>query len=91
MSIDINGLRYEIGIGTDVSRPDAKNGAFIEMRALDTPGPNPFLIAFRLNSTGAITVSMYREDIDLAVLKYFLQVTEHELDPNHWPLWEDLG
>jgi hypothetical protein len=45
MDIEIEGYRYEILIGTDVSRLEARNGAFIEMHALDTPGTNPLLFA----------------------------------------------
>jgi hypothetical protein len=47
MDIEIEGHRYEIRIGTDVARPEARNGAFIELHALDTRGMNPSLFAFR--------------------------------------------
>jgi hypothetical protein len=89
MDIEIEGHRYEILIGTDVARPDARNGAFIEMHALDTPGTNPLLFAFRWNTTGKVTISMYRQDVPLEVLKYFLQVVEQEFA--QWPLWENPG
>jgi hypothetical protein len=72
-----------------VARPEAKDGASIEMHALDTPGTNPLLFAFRWNAAGKVTISMYREDVPLEVLKYFLQVVEQEFA--QWPLWEKPG
>ena len=87
MDIEIEDHRYEILIGTDVARPEARSGAFIEMHGLDTPGTNPLLFAFRWNATGKVTISMYREDVPLEVLKYFLQVVEQEFA--QWPLWEN--
>lgn len=86
MDIDIEGHRYEILIGTDVARP-ARNGAFIEMNAIDAPGTNPLLFAFRWNPNGKVTISMHRQDVPLEVLKYFLNVVEKEFA--QWPLWEN--
>jgi hypothetical protein len=87
MDIKIDGHRHEILIGTDVARPESKSGgAYIEMHALDTPGTNPFLFAYRSNETGKITISMYRPDVPLEALKYFLQVVEQEFA--QWPLWK---
>src|SRR5262249_11211260 len=64
MDMMIDGHRYEILVGTDVSRPEAKKGgAYVEMHDLDTPGTNPFLFAFRCNQTGKITMSAYRDDV----------------------------
>ena len=81
---EISGQRYEILLGTDVSRPDARNGYFIEMHALDSPGTNPFLFAFRSNVTKAITISAYRSDLPLEVLRYFIRVVEEEFAK--WPI-----
>ena len=89
MDIAIEGQRYEILIGTDVARPEARNGAFIEMQALDTPGTNPLLFAFRWNATGKVTISMYRQDVPLEALKYFLLVVEQEFA--QWRLWKNPG
>jgi hypothetical protein len=85
---EIEGRRYEILIGTDVSRPDARNGAFIEMDDLDAGG-EVILFAFRSNASGKITVSMYRQDVPLEVLMHFLRVASEELSVERWPLWAD--
>lgn len=87
MPIEIDGRRYEIVIGT--ARLEPGFGAFIEMRELDTPDESTFLFAFRLNSTGKVTVSMYRRDIPLEVVAYFLQVAAEELSTERWPLSPD--
>jgi hypothetical protein len=86
--IQINGRRYEIVIGTDVARPEARDGAFVEMWALDSPDTKFVLQAFRWNKTGAITSSAFRRDVPLEVLKYFLQVAEEVFA--EWPRWGDL-
>ncbi len=89
MAIEIEGGRYEIVIGTDVSRPDARNGAFIEMRELDPRDAAMFLFAFRSNADGKITISMYRQDVPLEVVTYFVRVAAKELSTEHWPLWKE--
>ncbi|WP_439632291.1 hypothetical protein [Gemmata sp.] len=89
MAIEIEGQRYEIVIGTDVSRPSARNGAFLEMRALDRPHEGIILIAFRSNASGKITISAYRQDIPLEILDRFLRIAAEELSTTHWPLWVD--
>ncbi len=84
MCIEIDGHRYEILLGTDVSRPDARKGCFIEMHALDCPGTNPIWFAFRYNETGAVTITAYRDDVPLPVLKHFLRVVEETFAT--WPI-----
>ena len=87
MAIEIEGHHYEVVVGTDVSRPDARNGAFVEMRELDTPGKPIILIAFRSNADGRVTISVYRQDVPLEVLAFFLRVASEELSVERWPLW----
>jgi hypothetical protein len=87
MAIEIGGRRYETIIGTAQLKPGF--GAFIEMRELDTPDLATFLFAFRLHSTGKVTVSMYRQDVPFEVVAYFLRVASEELSTERWPLSED--
>lgn len=89
MVIEIDGRRYEIVFGT--ARLQAGLGVFIEMRGLDTTEDAPFLFAFRLNSTGKVTVSMYRQDVPLEVLNDFLRIASEELSIQRWPLCNEDG
>lgn len=91
MSIVIDGRRYEVVIGTDTSGPFEHHRAWVEMCALDTPGWDTFLVAFRSNTTGKITVTMYRQDVPMELLTYFLRVAGKELSTDRWPLWADPG
>jgi hypothetical protein len=87
VTIEIDGHLYEILIGTDVARAEAANGAFLEMHALDTPGTNPVLFAFRSNESDKVDISLFRPHVDLTVLKFFLRVVEEEFA--RWPLLKD--
>jgi hypothetical protein len=87
MAIEIDGRKYEILIGTDTSGPFEQNRAWVEMRALDTLGWDTFLVAFRSNATGKVTVTMYQQDVPVEVLTYFLRVAGEELSTDRWPLW----
>ena len=86
MPIEIDNHQYEIVFATDLSGIKAKQRAMMEINALDTPGPNPFLIASRWNETAKVTITMYRNDMPLEVLNYFLRVVEEEFAK--WPLWD---
>jgi hypothetical protein len=86
--IEIAGHHYEILFGTDVSRPDARNGVFIEMNELGGSGVNPIIFAFRSNASLEITISMYREDVALQVLLIFLRVVQEEFAK--WPADDGL-
>ncbi len=79
MDIEVSGQRYQIIFGT------AGVDTFIEMHALDTPGPNPLLFALRQSTTGKVTISMYREGVPLEVVRFFLSFAEQEFA--RWPLW----
>jgi hypothetical protein len=89
MAIEIDSHRYEIVIGTDTSGTFERNRAFVEMRALDTPGWDTLLVAFRSNATGKVTISMYQQDVPVEVLSYFLRVASEELSIDRWPLWDN--
>ena len=82
--IEIDGHKYEIVFGTDVSRPNARGGVYIEMNALDSPGIKPILFAFRFDCDGRIEISMYRQDLPINVVKYFLREVEDEFA--RWPI-----
>lgn len=86
MAIEIEDHFYEIVIGTDVSRPDARNGVFVEMQQMDSPDQPTVLFAFRSNADGKITISMYRQDMPLEVLTYFVRVASEELSTERWPI-----
>jgi hypothetical protein len=88
MKIEMQGQWYEILFGTDVSRPtERKGGAYIEMHGDDANGNNLFLFAYRQNETGKVTITMYREDVPLEVIAYFLKVVEEQF--TRWPIVGD--
>lgn len=85
---EIGGKRYDIVIGTDVSRPGGQNGAYIEMRDLDA-NREVILFAFRSNASGKVTISMYRQAVPLDVMAHFLRIASAELSIDNWPLWAE--
>jgi hypothetical protein len=86
MMIQIDGRTFKIVLGSNVGHADLPEGCFIELWDMETPERSVILDAFRSNADGRITVSMYRHDIPLEVLKHFLQVTESEFAK--WPRQE---
>ncbi len=80
MISEIDGRRYEILIGTDLSN----DRVFVE---LSDPGTLAFLATvFRSETTGRLTVDVHEQDVPLEALSYFLHVAEKELSVERWPL-----
>jgi hypothetical protein len=83
MNVKIGGHDYEFLFGT------TSDAYYIEMNDPAMPGPASPVVLFanRLDANGIVTISMYREDVPLEVVRYFLDFVERDFAS--WPIWKE--